>query len=58
MTTIELTGHKVTKDYVEGDIQTQAVAPLVLDTVAADLQPLEDLSIFAQVRVEAERPNR
>ena len=53
VTAIDLDGNKVTKDYVvRREIHTAVGEPLVLDTVADDLQRLENLSVFAQVRVE------
>jgi len=53
VTAIDLDGNKVTKDWVvRREMETKVGQPLVLDTVAEDLQRLENLSVFAQVRVE------
>ena len=54
VTAIKVTGQQVTREYlIRREIQTQTGTPLVPDTVAADLQRLENLSIFAQVQVQA-----
>jgi len=52
---IELAGNKVTKEYViRREIQTEPGQPLDLALVAQDYQRLENLAIFADIRVVAE----
>jgi len=52
---IELSGNKVTKESViRREIQTPVGAVFDLDTLREDVIRLENLSIFAEVRVEAE----
>jgi outer membrane protein insertion porin family len=49
---IDLTDYRVTKEYViRREIRTRLDAPLDLDTLRADVVRLENLSIFAEVRV-------
>jgi len=53
--TIDLSGNKHTKEQVvRREIQTQVGEPIDLDLLAHDLVRLENLSVFADVRVEAE----
>jgi outer membrane protein insertion porin family len=53
---IELSGNRHTKEHViRREIRTEVGEPLDLDLLAHDLVRLENLSIFADVRVEAER---
>jgi outer membrane protein insertion porin family len=51
---IEITGHNVTKDYViRREIRTQVGEPLDVDEVKRDVARLDNLSIFAEIRVDA-----
>jgi outer membrane protein insertion porin family len=51
---IELSGHKTTKEYViRREIRVKAGEPLDIEVVRADVQRLDNLSIFAQIEVEA-----
>lgn len=51
---IELTGHKVTKEHViRREILTRVGEPLRAATVDEDIQRLDNLSIFAEVSVDA-----
>jgi outer membrane protein insertion porin family len=53
VTAIALDGHKVTKEgVIRRELLTRVGEPLELATLAADLQRLDNLSIFAQVLVE------
>jgi len=52
---IDISGNKVTKEHViRREIRTQVGQPLDLDLLAHDLVRLENLAVFADVRVEAE----
>ena len=52
---IDLTGHNVTKDWViTREIRTKVGEPLDLEAVARDVARLDNLSIFAEVRVDGE----
>ena len=51
---IDITGHNVTKDWViTREIRTKVGEPLDLEAVARDVARLDNLSIFAEIRVEA-----
>ena len=51
---VEITGHKVTKDFViEREIRTKVDDPLDVDAVEEDVARLDNLSIFAEIRVDA-----
>ncbi len=55
VTSIELAGQKVTKEYViRREIQTRVGEPLRVAVVDQDVQRLDNLSIFAEVAVEGE----
>ena len=55
VTAIELTGHKVTREYViTREIRTRVGEAFHPDVLAADVQRLENLSVFAEIRVDAE----
>ncbi len=55
VTAIELTGHKVTREYViTREIHTRAGEAFHAETLLADVQRLENLSVFADIQVEAE----
>ncbi len=55
VTTIELTGHKVTREYViTREIRTRVGESFHPDILAADVQRLENLSVFADIGVDAE----
>jgi outer membrane protein assembly factor BamA len=52
---IELVGHDSTRDdVIRREIETAVGAPLSLASVAADVQRLDNLQIFAQITVSAE----
>jgi outer membrane protein insertion porin family len=52
---IEITGHEVTKDWViTREIHTKVGDPLDLEAVARDVARLDNLSIFAEIRADAE----
>ena len=52
---IHLVGHKVTKEHViTREIETRVGSPLKVETLLADYQRLENLSIFADIRIAAE----
>jgi outer membrane protein insertion porin family len=54
VTGIEITGNKVTKDFViTREIRTRGGQPLSQATVASDIGRLDNLSIFAETLVEA-----
>jgi len=51
---IGLTGHRATKEYViRREIRTRSGQPLVIETLREDVQRLENLSIFAEVKLAA-----
>jgi len=55
VTRVALSGHKVTKDYViTRELETRAGEPFKVETLLADVQRLENISIFAEVGVAAE----
>jgi outer membrane protein insertion porin family len=55
VTEIRLTGYKVTREYViTREIRTRVGEPLHAATLIADVQRLENLSVFAQIGVVAE----
>ncbi len=55
VTAIGLEGNRVTKEsLVRREIRTRVGEPLRVETVAADIQRLDNLSIFAQIGVGAE----
>ncbi len=55
VTKLELTGHKVTREYViTRELETRAGSPFKAATAAADVQRLDNLSIFAEIGVVAE----
>jgi outer membrane protein insertion porin family len=55
VTVVELTGHETTKDFViTRELQTRVGEPFHVETLDADVQRLDNLSIFAQISVEAE----
>ena len=52
VTSIELTGHRITRDSViYRELQTRVGSPLDPDILRADIQRLENLDIFSSVRV-------
>ena len=52
---IDVRGHQVTRETViRREIRTEVGEPLVLETVAADVTRLDNISIFAQIDVDAE----
>lgn len=52
---IDITGHKVTKDWVIArEIRTKVGDPLDIDEVERDVARLDNLSIFAEIRVDGE----
>ena len=52
---IDLTGHNVTKDWViTREIRTKVGEPLDLEAVGRDVARLDNLSIFAEIRVDGE----
>jgi len=52
---VHLAGHKVTKEFViTREMETRVGEPLKVDTILADVQRLENLSIFAEIRVTGE----
>ena len=52
---IDLTGHNVTKDWViTREIRTKVGDPLDLEAVERDVARLDNLSIFAEIRVDGE----
>jgi outer membrane protein insertion porin family len=54
ITAIELQGHRVTKESViRREIRTAVGEPLRVDAVAADVQRLDNLSIFAEIGASA-----
>ena len=55
VTAIDLTGHNVTKDWViTREIRTKLGEPLDLEAVGRDVARLDNLSIFAEIRVDGE----
>jgi outer membrane protein insertion porin family len=55
VTAVEIEGHRVTQDYViRREIHTTVGQPLSTDTLLADIQRLDNLSIFAQISVRGE----
>ena len=52
---IDITGHNVTKDWViTREIRTKVGAPLDVEAVGRDEARLDNLSIFAEIRVDGE----
>ena len=52
---IDITGHNVTKDWViTREIRTKVGDPLDLEAVGRDVARLDNLSIFAEIRVDGE----
>ncbi len=55
VTTIELTGHKVTREHViTREIRTRVGEPFHVTTLVTDVQRLDNLSLFAEIGVGAE----
>jgi outer membrane protein assembly factor BamA len=55
LTAIVLVGHQSTRDdVIRREIETAVGGPLSLESVAADVQRLDNLQIFAQITVSAE----
>jgi outer membrane protein insertion porin family len=55
VTALQLTGHRATKEYViRREIRTREGEPFRAATLVEDVQRLDNLSLFAQIRVEAE----
>jgi len=55
ITAIDLSGPRVTREYViRREIRSAVGEPLRIETVAADVQRLDNLSIFAEIEVSAE----
>ena len=55
VTKVALSGHKVTREYViTREIRTRVGEPFRADGVSADVQRLDNLSIFAEIGVKAE----
>jgi outer membrane protein insertion porin family len=51
---VEFVGHRVTKDWViEREVRTRVGAPLEVEEVERDVVRLDNLSIFAEIRVDA-----
>ena len=55
ITAVELEGHRVTLEpVIRRELRSLAGEPLHVETVAADVQRLENLSIFAEIGVHAQ----
>jgi outer membrane protein insertion porin family len=55
VTAVEIEGHRVTQDYViRREIRTAVGQPMRSETLLADIRRLDNLSIFAQIRVTGE----